>query len=227
MPEKAGLWRKNGQRGLLIASYERLKERLWQGHNSCGGGSSCPCTLGTTRVPASQAAVHLHTQLLLGQSCHRQKSLPSMCTGSLRQCLTLCFPVDCGLPGFSIREWGFSRQEYWSILANTGFHILLEVYISCCPSCQLPEYLVLPEPLQPKNLNHFHTWPSQEQTKFSREASGTNPSGWPTCTGGNKTTIEPRGSVTKEEDPKPSHQQYELQIKSIQLTRQTLYLWNI
>ena len=33
---------------------------------------------------------------------------------------------------------GLSRQEYWNILANTGFHILLEHYISCCSSHQLP-----------------------------------------------------------------------------------------
>ena len=45
-------------------------------------------------------------------------------------------PVDCGLPGFS--AGGFSRQEYWSILANTGCPTLLEHYISCCPSHQLP-----------------------------------------------------------------------------------------
>ena len=29
-----------------------------------------------------------------------------------------------------------------------------------------------------------------------------------------KPQLKPRGSVTKEEDPKPSHQVYELQIKS-------------
>ena len=28
---------------------------------------------------------------------------------------------------------GFSRQEHWSILANTDCHTLLEHYISCCP----------------------------------------------------------------------------------------------
>ena len=33
---------------------------------------------------------------------------------------------------------GFSRQKYWSVLANTGCHNLLEHYISCCPSCQFP-----------------------------------------------------------------------------------------
>ena len=30
-----------------------------------------------------------------------------------------------------------------------------------------------------------------------------------------KPQLKPRGSVTKEEDPKPSHQVYKLQIKSI------------
>ena len=32
----------------------------------------------------------------------------------------------------------FSRQEYWSVLANTGCHTLLEHYISCCPGHQAP-----------------------------------------------------------------------------------------
>ena len=35
-------------------------------------------------------------------------------------------------------QGAFCRQGYWSILANIGFHTLLEHYISCCPSCQLP-----------------------------------------------------------------------------------------
>ena len=30
----------------------------------------------------------------------------------VQSCLTLCNPMDCSLPGFSIH--GFSRQEYWS-----------------------------------------------------------------------------------------------------------------
>jgi len=33
---------------------------------------------------------------------------------------------------------GFSRQESWSVLANTGSHTLLKHCISCCPSRQLP-----------------------------------------------------------------------------------------
>ena len=40
-----------------------------------------------------------------------------------------------------------------------------------------------------------------------------------------KSQLKPRGSVAKEEDPKPSHQLYKLQIKSAQSTRRTLCLW--
>ena len=37
-----------------------------------------------------------------------------------------------------------------------------------------------------------------------------------------KPQLKPRGSVAKEEDPKPSHQLYKIQNKSTQSTRQTL-----
>ena len=75
---------------------------------------------------------HFHAQCLLGQSCHRKKSIASMHARSLQSCPTLDDPVDCGLPV------GFSGQEFWSILVNTCCHTLLEHYLSCCPSCQLP-----------------------------------------------------------------------------------------
>ena len=42
-----------------------------------------------------------------------------------------------------------------------------------------------------------------------------------------KPQLKPRGSVTKEEDPKPSYQLYKLQIKSTQSIMQILSLWNI
>ena len=80
---------------------------------------------------------HLHSQTSLGQSCHSGKNFfAPMHVGSLKSCPTLCNPVGCGLPGFSVR--GFSRQEYWSVLANTCCHTLLEHYISCCHHHKLP-----------------------------------------------------------------------------------------
>ena len=39
---------------------------------------------------------------------------------------------------------------------------------------------------------------------------------------GIKSQLKPRGSVAKEEDPKPSHQLHKLGIKSAGPTRQTL-----
>ena len=31
-----------------------------------------------------------------------------------QSCLTLCDPTNCSLPGSSVQEDEFSRQEYWS-----------------------------------------------------------------------------------------------------------------
>ena len=42
-----------------------------------------------------------------------------------------------------------------------------------------------------------------------------------------KPQLKPRGRVANEEDLKPSHQLYKLQIKSTRSTRLTLCLWNI
>ena len=81
---------------------------------------------------------HLHTQLSLEESCHRQKkkkkSLVFMSARSLWSCLTLCDPVDCGLPGFSVRE----RVLQARILERTHCYTLLERYISYYPSHQHP-----------------------------------------------------------------------------------------
>ena len=58
--------------------------------------------------PQAKKQHHLHAQLSLGKSCHRQKkkkrSLVFMHAESLQSCLTLCNPVDYGLPGFPVRE---------------------------------------------------------------------------------------------------------------------------
>ena len=110
--------------------------------------------------PQAKQLRHLHAQLSLGQSCHRQKTscvyahrVTSVMSNSLQPCRLWPARLLC-------QGGGFFRQEYWSVLANTGCHTLLEYYISCCPSLQCPEYLVLPEPLQPKQLYHLYPWPS-------------------------------------------------------------------
>ena len=81
---------------------------------------------------------HLHTQLSLGQSCHRQKK---PCVYACRVTLVASDSLQaCRLWPARLLCQGvvFSWQEYWSVLANTGCHTLLEHYISCCPSHQLP-----------------------------------------------------------------------------------------
>ena len=56
---------------------------------------------------------------------------------------------------------GKPKQGYWSVLANTDCHTIFPATLAANP----PEYLVLPEPLRPKQLHHLHTWPSQGQTQ--------------------------------------------------------------
>ena len=77
--------------------------------------------------PQAKQLHHLRAQLSLGQSCQRQNkqtnkkqnktkpiSLVFMRSGSLWSCLTLCNPVDCGLPGFCQRKGSPGK--------NTGVH---------------------------------------------------------------------------------------------------------
>ena len=42
---------------------------------------------------------------------------------------------------------GLSRQEYWSLLANTGCHTFQNIIFPMDVAINSPEYLVLPEPL--------------------------------------------------------------------------------
>ena len=109
-------------------------------------------------------------------------------------CPTLCSPADCGLPGFSVREGGLQARilecigQYWSpYTSRTLFPASL--------AANSPEYLVLPEPLQPKQGTSSTPGPHRGKPKSSRAASGAHPSGRPTCRGGNKTTFENKGVV--------------------------------
>ena len=139
VPECAELQRKTGQRGLLIASYKRLEKRLWRRHNSCSGDSPCLCTLGATRVTAQQAAPQPpSSSTLTGAELPQEKIYgiyACRITLVMSDCLWLCrlWPARLLCQGRR-----FSRKEYWSMLANTSCHTLLEHYISWCPSLHLP-----------------------------------------------------------------------------------------
>ena len=68
----------------------------------------CPPTLGAARVPTSRAAAPPSGSALTGAElpqAKKKKDLVFMGTVSLWSCPTVCDPVDCGLPGLSVREW--------------------------------------------------------------------------------------------------------------------------
>ena len=143
----------------------------WQGLCKLGSCATFALNSHWAELPQARKALHLWAQA-------------SVVSNSLQPCRLRPGRLLC-------KGGGFSRQEYWSVWANTGCHTLLEHYISCCPSHQLPWVAwCWPEPLRPKQLHHLHTWPSQGQTKSSRAVSGVNPSGQSTCRGGNKTISE-------------------------------------
>ena len=113
----------------------------------------------------AQQLHHFHAQVSLGQSCHRPKM---SCVYVHRVALVVSNffdPVDCGLPGFSVRERGSpgkNTEAYWPILIVTPFY---SITFPAALAANSPEYLVLPEPLQPNQLHHLHTWPSLGQTQ--------------------------------------------------------------
>ena len=116
-----------------------------------------------------------------------------MHAGSLRLCSTLCDPVDCGLPGFSVGvRWGCLQAiilepigQYWLPYPSRGMpartnpsrgmpsrrvcHTLL--------AANPPEYLLLLESLWPKQLHHLHIWPSQGQTQTLQASLRSKPQG--------------------------------------------------
>ena len=188
------------------------------------------------RVPAHLAPLgspwpkqlrHLHVQPSLGHSCHKQKeSCIYACEIALAMSNSLW---PCGLwPARLLCQRGFSRQEYWSVLAKTGCHTLLDHYISCWSSRQLlwvpgasrtPVTQALAPPPHLALTGADSSPPGQLQEQIPVD----NPHAEVEI----KPQLKPRSSVAKEEDPNPSPKLYKLQIKSTWSARQTLCLWNI
>ena len=118
---------------------QEAQKKFWQGHNSCSRGSLCPFILVAARVPTSQAAAlpshSTPTVVELPQakmSCIYAHRVTSVESDSLIHCRLWPVRLLC-------QVGGFSRQEHWSVLADTGCHALLEHYmLSCCPSYQFP-----------------------------------------------------------------------------------------
>ena len=139
--------------------------------------------------PQAKQMHHLHAQLSLEESCHRQKCLAPVHTGLLWWYPTLCDPVDCGMPDFFVRRVLQAR-----ILERTGQYLF--PYLSRVLYFLLP-YLLSPlrtwccqNPCNPSSCTNSTPGPHRDKPKFSREVSGANPSGPPKCRGGTNTTIE-------------------------------------
>ena len=163
--------------------------------------------------PQAKQLCHVHAQLSPGQSHHRQNK---SCIYVCRVALVISNSLQpCRLWPTRLLCQRVFRQKYWNLLANIGCHALLEHYISCCPSCQLPWVpSAASTPCNPSNCTTSTPGPHRDKPKSSRAASGANPSGWLHGEVEIKPQLKPRGSVAKEEDRKPSHQLYKLQIKS-------------
>ena len=137
---------------------------------------------------------HPHTQLFTGAELPQAtKSLVSMLTGSLWLCLTLCNLVDCGLPGFSVREGGLQARilehigQYWLPYPSRVLYFWMPY-----PPTPLSTWCYQ-NPCNPSSCTTSTPGPHRGKPKSSRAASGADPSGQPTCRGRNKTTIETQG----------------------------------
>ena len=127
----------------------------------------------------------------------------------------------------SLPERGFSRQEYWSALANTGWHPLLEHCIYCCPSCQFPWVPGPPRvPATPAAAPPPHLALTGVDPSPPGQPQGQAPVDDPHAEVEIKPQVKPRGSVAKEEDPKPSHQLYSWRLNPHDPLGR-LCLWNI
>ena len=205
--DQVELWENTGQRSLLIARYKRLKKKK-DSDRAVTPAADAVCVPAHLVPPGHCPPSNCATFTLNSHwgRAVRQNNLASVHAASLRPCLTLCDPVICGLPGFSVREGSSPGKNTGAVLASTGCHALLEHYISCCPNRHLlwvpgaarnpatqaatpPPHLALTE------ANPSSPGQPQEQTPVDN----------PHAEVGIKPQLKPSSSVAKEENPKPFH----------------------
>ena len=146
MTEREELWRKTGQRGLLITSYKWLEKDSDRATTPTAQAVPVPAHLALPGSPQAKKVCHLHAQLSLGQSCHRQKKvlhLGAQGRFSHVQHFVTLSTVACqaSLSGGSP---GKNTGVYWPILVAIPFKSTI---FSASLAANSPEYLVLPEPL--------------------------------------------------------------------------------
>ena len=73
MPERVGLWRKSGKRGLLITSYKGLVKHTDRVKTSAAEAGIVPAHLWLPQSPQVKKLWQVHAQCSLGRSCYRPK----------------------------------------------------------------------------------------------------------------------------------------------------------
>ena len=213
----------------LITSYKRLKKKK-DSDRATTAGAEATVSLHNWRCQGPRKPSSCTTFMLnphgaelpqAKKSCIYAHRVTSVLSNPLQPCRLWPARLLCQ------RGW-FSRQENWSILANTGCHTLLEHYISCCPSRQLPRVSgAARTPATQAAAPAPHLALTGANPSLPGQPQEQAPVDDPHAEMEIKPQLKPRDSVVKEEDPKPSQQLYKLQIKSTRSTRQTLCLWNI
>ena len=121
-----------------------------------------------------------------------KKSLAPVHTGLLWWYPTVCDPVDCGLPDFSVRGVLQARilqrtGQYWFPYPSRVLYFLLPWLLSplriCC--CQ--------NPYNRSSCTISTPGPHRDKPMSSRAVLGVNPRGPPKYRGGTKTTTETQG----------------------------------
>ena len=103
--------------------------------------------------PSSCTTFMLNSHWGNADTSKKKKNLEPMHAGSLWQCPALYDPVDCGLPGFSVREGVVLQARYWSVLANVLQYSCLENP----PPWQATVYRVAKTRTRPKCPGHIDT----------------------------------------------------------------------
>ena len=171
-----------------------------------------PAHLAPPGSPQARQLHHLHAhQLSPGQSCHRQKKsrayarrVTPVVSNSLRSCRLWPARLLCqgGSPGKN-------TGVYWPILVVISFQSTI---FPAALAINAPEYAETQAAAPPSHLaltGANPNLPGQKQTPVDDLHAEVEI----------KPQLKPRGSAAKEEDPKPSHQLYKLQIKVTSSTR--------
>ena len=133
-----------------------------------------PAHLALPWSPQAKQLCHLHAQPSLGQNCDRQKT---PCIYECRVTLVVSNSLQQGglWPARFLCQWGSPGKNtgvYWPILVAIPFQ---RTIFPAALATNYPEYLVLQEPLRPKQLHHLHIWSSQEQTQVLQSSFRSKP----------------------------------------------------